>query len=481
MSDLSDVIRTEIEAHGPLGFDRYMELCLYHPELGYYSRGPERSGRRGDYVTSPELDPGFGRLWAGAFESVWTSAGRPKSFTVVEIGPGEAGFAASVAAAVKGEFAAALDYVLVEPLPLLQARQRERLEGDRFRWSPGIETLEPVGAGVVFANEILDNLPVALVEGTQEGPLEVSISWEGEPVEVMAPPRPHVLTLVERFGIGPAIGSRAEVPVAAGSLVTSAARAIEKGAVVFIDYGDSTLQLLERPGGTLLCYSERGADADVLDSPGEKDITAHANWDVVSRVLSDSGMTSSGLRLQRDVLRDLGAASLFDELKEAERTASAAGEGRVALRAISRRSASVGPNRGAWARITGRDDRNARHTAHPVDRALGDPRLRQDCEGARLPLLGERFAAVPLETVRKLVGQDRAPEPAQRWRLGPVSEFESLLLNDQVALDRDRIEQDVTTPSRSFVIDVALKGRVCEMPVLGDAGRALAGLDLDHV
>ncbi|MPZ68336.1 MAG: hypothetical protein GEU71_02275 [Actinobacteria bacterium] len=339
MSDLSAVIRTEIEAGGPLGFDRYMELCLYHPDLGYYSRGPERSGRRGDYITSPELDPGFGRLWAGAFESVWRAADRPERFTVVEIGPGEAGFAASVDAAVEGAFAEALEYVLVEPLPSLETRQRERLEGDRFRWASGIETLEPVGAGVVFANEILDNLPIALAEGAADGPHEVLVSWDGKPVEVTAPLRPEVLALVERFGIRPAPGCRAEVPLAAGPLVMAAARSIDTGAVVFIDYGDSTSGLLERPGGTLLCYSERGVDAEVLDSPGEKDITAHANWDVVSRLLSDAGMTASDPRPQRDVLKDLGAASLFDELKEAERAASAAGEGRAALRAISRRSA----------------------------------------------------------------------------------------------------------------------------------------------
>lgn len=340
MSELGDVLRDEVERGGPVGFDRYMEMCLYHPSLGYYSRGPERSGRRGDYVTSPELDPGFGRLWAGGFESVWKAAGSPARFAVIEIGPGEGGFAASVAAAAEGAFAEALEYVLAEPLPALEARQRELLDGDRFRWVSGIDAVERVDAGIVFANEILDNLPVALLEGTSDGLLEVMVSWDaGSPVEVMLPPRSAVVELARRFGIHPASGCRAEVPLAAGPLVASAARAIGTGAVVLIDYGDATSGLLERPGGTLLCYSEQGADADVLGSPGNKDITAHANWDVVAAALSDAAMSVGGPLPQSDVLEGLGAASLFDELKRAERDASAAGNGRAALRAISRRSA----------------------------------------------------------------------------------------------------------------------------------------------
>lgn len=340
MTELHEILLAEISARGPLPFDRYMELCLYHPDFGYYARGPERSGRRGDYVTSPELDPGFGRLWARSFEDTWVAAGRPDRFAIVEIGPGEGGFASSVVAAAGGAFRAALKYILVEPLPALEARQRERLDGDPYRWVDDIDAVEPVEAGAVFANEILDNVPVALIEGTSSDPVEVGVATKGGAlVEVTLAPRPEVLELAKRFGIEPPPGFRAEVPLAAENLVASAARAIGRGAVHLIDYGDTTPALLQRPGGTLLCYSERGADAALLETPGNKDITAHANWDVVAAALSRAGMYVEGPVPQRDVLQTLGASDLFDELRREERDASAAGRGRDAIRAISRRGA----------------------------------------------------------------------------------------------------------------------------------------------
>src|SRR5918999_489992 len=99
-SDLLEFLRERIRAHGPMPFAAYMSHVLYHPRHGYYAAGPERSGWRGHFLTSPELDPSFGALWAHAFEEIWDACGRPPEFTIVEIGPGEAGFARGVLGAV---------------------------------------------------------------------------------------------------------------------------------------------------------------------------------------------------------------------------------------------------------------------------------------------------------------------------------------------------------------------------------------------
>src|SRR5688500_394644 len=106
-------------------FAAYMQAALYHPQHGYYATGARRTGWEGDFVTSPELDPAFGELWARAFEEIWSGCGRPASFRVVEVGPGEGGFAAAVLAAVNGELGAVLEYCLVERSPDAEARQRE--------------------------------------------------------------------------------------------------------------------------------------------------------------------------------------------------------------------------------------------------------------------------------------------------------------------------------------------------------------------
>src|SRR5437868_3890894 len=87
-SALREVIAQEIRARGPIPFSRYMELCLYHPELGYYSRVDEKFGKAGDFYTSSDVHAVFGRLLARQFNEMWQALGSPESLEVLELGPG---------------------------------------------------------------------------------------------------------------------------------------------------------------------------------------------------------------------------------------------------------------------------------------------------------------------------------------------------------------------------------------------------------
>ncbi len=338
VTELLDRIIREVRDDGPLPFDRYMDMCLYDPDAGYYSAGPQRTSTRGDYVTSPELDPAFGALWCAGFEEVWRSSDRPERFSIVEIGPGEGAFAEAVMEAASADFRRALAYELVEPLDELARRQKERLGTENFSWTGRV-----AGArqhGIVFANEVIDNLPVALVEGTDNGVVEICVGVSDNGLaEQRRPARSEVLEVVSRFKIQPALGERAEVPLAAAAFVHAAIGTVEMGAIVFIDYGYRTAELLTRPGGTIVTYSSQGAGADPLVAPGQRDITAHANWDVVEGHVTEAGATVAGLVRQGDALRALGAEDLLSDLRRQERVASANGDGRAALRAISRRGA----------------------------------------------------------------------------------------------------------------------------------------------
>ncbi|HVL64233.1 MAG TPA: SAM-dependent methyltransferase [Candidatus Limnocylindrales bacterium] len=334
MSALLDLILDEIESRGPMPVARYMELALYHPEHGYYASGQTRTGRRGDYLTSPELDPAFGALWADAFERLWTRMGRPPRFTVAEVGPGEGGFAAAVAGHVSGRFAEALQIRLIERIPALRRRQEERLAGDpQVSWA---DEPEPFDAGVVFVNEVLDNLPVHLVEGSRE----LLVGAEGDRlVETTGPYSSMVADLLRKHGVEVPTGTRVEVPVAAEGFVTRCATAPRSGAAVFVDYGHDWSGLLERPAGTLVCYSASGVDDAYLAQPGEKDITAHANWSVVSAAARAAGLYVGARVRQHDLLQRFGIDRLRASIAEAGRAASASGEGRAAVRALSRRGA----------------------------------------------------------------------------------------------------------------------------------------------
>ena len=323
-------------------FAAFMQLALYDQRRGYYSAGAQRTGWRGHFVTSPELDPSFGALWAVAFEEVWHSCGTPEAFEVVEIGPGEGSFAASVLASVGDDFRAALTYRMVERTPAVRERQKERLQdGGRVVWTESVTELPDIPAGVVFANEILDNLPVHLV-GMQDGEIvEVMVGCEDDGLVLLTrpPSNPELELFLERNGMTLSEGGRVEVTLAAESMIGRIGRTLTVGAVIFIDYGLTADELALREGGTLVSYSRTGADTEVLVAPGEKDITSHANWTSVTNAMVAAGLRPEGPTPQREVLHRLGARALDASLKEDYATAIAEGRGGDAVGVLSRRQA----------------------------------------------------------------------------------------------------------------------------------------------
>ena len=324
-------------------FAAFMAQALYHPSFGYYTAAAARVGWRGHYLTSPELDPAFGALWCRGFEQVWSACGEPDEFTVIEVGPGEGTFAHAVLSSAGGPFAQALSYLLVERSPVAEERQRARLaEFEHVTWTRSIAELQRVPSGCLFANEVLDNLPVHLIERRDGRLLEVCVGTgpDGLVTTLRPPSNPELLAFIERAGIAEVPeGHRIEAGLAAESFVARAAAAIARGALIFVDYGVTAADLLERPAGTLLCYSETGVDDLPFERPGEKDITTHANWTAVEEACRAAALEVMPRVSQRDVLSRLGLHDLHEELKRAHEVAVAEGRGADAVRALSRRQA----------------------------------------------------------------------------------------------------------------------------------------------
>src|SRR5207302_10308150 len=124
------LIRGEIERHGPIQFERFMELALYHSQHGYYASGRANIGRRGDFFTNVSVGPLFGKLLAAQFAEIWEKLGRPRDFKIVEQGAHDGVFAADVLTALRqsaSDCFAATSYLIVEPFPIWRERQKENL------------------------------------------------------------------------------------------------------------------------------------------------------------------------------------------------------------------------------------------------------------------------------------------------------------------------------------------------------------------
>ncbi len=313
-------IMEEIGRDGPIPFSRYMQLCLYEPELGYYSRPREKFGKAGDFYTSSDVHAVFGRLLARQFEEMWRVLDSPSRIDLIELGPGRGLFAGDVldwSAKQFPEFARALRYSLVEQSAHLRAKLRERVGEHIAAGNCSVfESLEEAAgqAGkniILFGNEFFDALPVEVVH--HRGSVRVGV--EGERfVELFVPPSSGEQEFIDRYSVHPEEGERVEVPLASLAWMGRIARMLEarRGFVVLIDYGYTREeQLAGRHRDTIMTYRQHVATPSPYEAPGEQDITAHVNFTALRARGVERGLEHLALLTQSQFLIGIGEENEF--------------------------------------------------------------------------------------------------------------------------------------------------------------------------
>jgi SAM-dependent MidA family methyltransferase len=330
VGNLPERIAARIRARGPITFADYMESALFDPEDGYYTTRVSL-GFEGDYVTSVDLGPAFGRSLARAVGDLWALAGKVSPWDLVEAGAGRGILMRDLLGALERErpdAARGARPAIVEVSPRMRAQQSLALEGRDLRWASLAHSLAPI-QGVVFANEVLDAFPVHVLARTADGVREVYVGEEnGALIEVLRPPSSPDLRW--RIPESVPLGGRWETSPAAEGWVASLAAALVSGYVVLIDYGGDETELLTRQGaGTIRGFAQHRLVADPLLEPGRHDLTASVDFTAIRRAAEGAGLSFAGSATQRDMLIALG-------IREATARPSTPIE---QLRAASRRSA----------------------------------------------------------------------------------------------------------------------------------------------
>ena len=322
MKALRQKIEAEIRGGGPIPFSRYMGLCLYDPELGYYSRNAAQFGKAGDFYTSSDVHAVFGRLMARQFEEMWRVLGCPECFTLKELGPGRGLFAQDVldwSEKKFPDFFRAMHYVLVESSPALRQHIETTLTPHLATGKAALAA-DPVSPdtaqtpAIVFANEFFDALPVEIV--STKGSLRVD-ACGGKFVETWAPSSPEELEFLDRYSVHPEAGERLEVALAAQHYANQAFANLGRGFFVAIDYGYTRdEQLAGRHRGTLKAIRQHSVSANPYEAPGEQDITADVNFTALAAAAESQGMHVQGLVTQSQFLMGIGEANQFADAFE---------------------------------------------------------------------------------------------------------------------------------------------------------------------
>ena len=342
---LARMIRDEIiERRGWMRFERFMELALYAPGLGYYSGGRRILGRTpedgSDFVTAPELTPLFGQTLAKQVEQALDATGTDE---VWEFGAGSGALAEQLLGTLGNRIRR---YTILDVSGTLRDRQHQRLRKalpelvHKVIWADSLpETLE----GVIVGNEVLDAMPVHLLhwsgdqwqergvglapEDTPEAPV---FAWVDQPAPEGA--RPSTEHTDAEFVPGTVVESHGE----AEAFITTLASMMTRGAAFFIDYGfpEAEYYLPQRIGGTLMCHHLHQSDPDPLTHVGEKDITTHVNFTGVALAGQEGGWEVLGYTTQARFLINCGLLAQMGSAGQPESTSAADFKTRAAVQML---------------------------------------------------------------------------------------------------------------------------------------------------
>lgn len=297
-TSLADRLRAQIEADGPIPVSTFVDAALYDPAEGFYATGGH-AGRRGDFITAPEVGPLFGAVISNAIDAWWRDAGEPAEFVVAEHGAGPGTLARTVTVAAGACLSAgALRWVMVERS---DSQRMQHPEGAHLASVADDAALDHVD--VVFANELLDNLAFDIVERTAEGWVDVRVGLDG-PAFVLVADAPADAPP----GASDAqIGTRLPTIAPAVAWVAGQRSRHPSAHLIALDYAATTADLVERNGEWLRAYRDHTRLVDWLSEPGTCDITIDLPIEQLHGV---AGVTVTG---QADFLRAHGIDELVAE------------------------------------------------------------------------------------------------------------------------------------------------------------------------
>ena len=338
---IREKIIERIKREGPLTFETFMDMALYHPGLGYYSTPGATIGREGDFYTSSHLHPIFGAMIGRQLMEMWKIMGRPDDFRAVEIGAGIGYLTKDIFDYLqrhskdKSNFLKSFHYVIVEPYEHFKDRQIETL-GDilknpphpaslhekaeltrKISWVGSLGELNEGISGCIFSNELLDAFPVHIVE-VEETLKEVFVDFDGEEfIETKGSlSSEEIAGYLKHFSPDIPSGYRTEINLRIKGWLQEITKVLSRGFLLTVDYGYSAREYYsdDRTTGTLLCYHKHLFNEKPYQNIGEQDITAHVNFSSLKEWGEDVGFKTIGYCSQGTFLVASGIDEIITEL-----------------------------------------------------------------------------------------------------------------------------------------------------------------------
>jgi SAM-dependent MidA family methyltransferase len=332
---------SEVRAHGPMPFSRFMEMALYEPGLGYYSAGLHKLGEGGDFVTAPGLGTVFARCLARQVSGIAAELGR---YAILEVGAGTGRLAVDLLSSLP-ETAYPERYMILERSADLRQVQMDTLKSELPGWSGRIVWLDEPPArdwqGVLLANEVIDALPVEMFCIEDDRVRQCAIGLADGQLATMTQPAPSALerrvqAIGERLDHSMGNGYQSEVCTLLAPWLSGLSAGMQRGCALFIDYGYPRREYYsaQRHMGTLICHYRHLGHDDPLFYPGLQDISAFVDFTALAEAGDAAGLECAGYTSQAMFLMGCGLDQVLagmDSLADADRLALASEVRRLTL------------------------------------------------------------------------------------------------------------------------------------------------------
>lgn len=316
-STMTDIIQEEIrKAGGHISFARFMELALYAPDVGYYTSHSNPFGKSGDFITAPEISPLFSRCIAQQAQQVLTAL---EGGNILELGAGSGIFAKDFLLELEKLKSLPQHYFIFEISPTLRKQQYQFLKTHcahlltRVQW---LDALPSTFSGMIFANEVLDAMPVHCFRIEDNGIKERCVAWENNRFfwKITSPTSEDFIKKVsaiqQEYNLS--AGYESEINLALPAWIKSLSTILEKGLILLCDYGYGRCEYYhpDRYQGTLMCYHQHRRCDDPFQFVGSQDMTAHVDF---TTVVEHADLTLAGFTTQASFLLACGLMDLAEK------------------------------------------------------------------------------------------------------------------------------------------------------------------------
>jgi len=321
---LFEILQKDIQEHGPMRFDHFMEKALYYPALGFYSSGQTRTGSKGDFLTPVSTGPVLGQLLALQLDELYATLRCPPSLFLCEQGADRGFLAHDLLDSIHKShpnLSSVVHLHIIEPCPTLAQQQKFHLaklqNSIPIHWHPDLSSFKPNSTPVFFySSELLDSFPVRVVRFSSGEWMERFVKEkEGRLDWVERPADKDLLSQMDIWKIPRSEGFTAEIRPNATTWIQTLSQQIQKGMIPTLDYGMLAPELYHpsRSSGTLMSISRHTQSPDPLINPGQQDLTAHVNFTELIEEGEKSGLTTLGLSDFSGALIRLATPLLHDD------------------------------------------------------------------------------------------------------------------------------------------------------------------------